>query len=904
LGYDIVDGMIAAQVSTYPSGNEAISPGAEPSHVLTIDIPRNGYQEDALRIFTIFNAGSATADDIDSLLLYRDDGNGSWDGSNEELPLGFLSFTGAQWELSGLSVPLTQPTTRFFLGIMPSPHATNGATLSLGIPIKGLEMSSDNDGPIDFAIPPQDTISILTSQLLSVRAIDIPTRKIIPGEKTGPMLGVEFVNGYTEEVKIDSMRFKLFAYDPDGATQEELNSQIDSVMLWLNRDSDYSQIGSSDSLIGIANVSDGSALFRTNGITLSGQGGATGLLVEAKLNKNNSKNGNLINWGLAAPADIFPDRDVTITGSFPLRNHDDFAIDAFPASNVTVNAIPGQTLFGGDKDRPVFDFDLPKNGYADDLLRTLSLVNVGTSNERDALSTIKLWADTDDNGFSAGDILLGKLASKNGHWEITGLSYQLRSVTHRFIITVDVNSGNFVGGTLRFEIPIQGVEYGSGTNGPDDHSVGNPESHFLFPPNRITVISIPQEASSVYPGTPAAMILSFALYNGYVTQTHLLEAIHLSNQSQSASTSAFTDHELGQIYLYQDQNGNRFLDDDLLLAAGYFSDQRLSLDGLNVSLPPESLSYFFVVADLPLDLIDSDTLTIIVEKQSDFVFQQTANINGDLPLSRGGPLIVDGSVLEQFQRIPVAAGILSPGDNSVPLFAFRPACNGDQKDTLESVSLGNQGDSDTSDIVSLELWLDRNGDDLWQPSDSLLGPLVYAGGIFVLNRIGLKIENPAPTLFVTGDVTAGATPNSYFQAMIPVNGCQYTSANDGPRDAPLISPQILTISSSSLRLTYDLLKPKYSIGQSVKVKVNVTNLSSISQDSVFCKITPAGDVPIIQLDSSFSGPVTLSAGQTASFYHSYTGIQAGTIFWQLQAFSMTPGESSAVVQTEPVTMQT
>lgn len=904
LGYDIIDGMIADQVSIVSSGNKTISPGAQPFHVLTVDVPRNGYQNDTLQIFTIYNAGSAKVSDIDSLILYQDDGNGDWGGSKEELPLGILSFTGAQWELSGLSVPLNQPAARFFLGVMPSQYATNGATLSLGIPLKGLEMSSDNDGPIDLPILPKDTISILTSQLLSVRTMNIPSREIIPGEKTGPIVGIEFVNGYSGGVKIDSIRFNLFASDPDGATQEKLDSQIDSVMLWLNRDGDYSRIGDSDSLIGLASMSGSTVFFKTNGITVPGHGGAMGIFLEAQLNKNNSKNDNLINFGLSIPTDIYFDPSVTISGSFPLLNQDDFVINAFPASNVTVNAVSGQTIFGGQKDRLVFDFQLPKNGYADDILRSLKLVNTGTSAESDALSAIKLWADTDDNGFSASDVLLGKLASKNGYWEITGLTYPLRSVTNRFLITADVTSGNFLGGTLRFEIPIQGVEYGSGTNGPDDHSVGNPESHFLFPPNRITAISIPQEASTVYPGTVGAVILPFALYNGYVNQTHHLEAIRLSNQSRSASTGAFADHELGQVSLYHEQNANRSFDYDSLLAVGYFNDQKLSFNGFSIPLASESLSYFFVVADLPLDLIDSDTLTITVEEQSDFVFQQTANINGDLPLSRGGPLVVDGSVLEQFKLIPVVASVLSPGDKSVPLFAFRPACNGDLPDTFNSLSLSNQGNADTSDIVSLKLWLDRNGDNLWQPSDSLLGQFVYASGNYLLNQIRLKIENPAPIVFVTGDVTSWATPNSYFQAMIPVNGCQYTSANDGPHDSPLISPQILTISSSSLRLTYDPLKPKYSVGQHLKVKVNVTNLSSTPLDSVFCKITATGDVQIMQLDSSFVGPVTLSASQTASFYHQYTGIQPGTNFWKLQAFSTTKGESSAVVQTEPVTMQT
>ena len=104
------------------------------------------------------------------------------------------------------------------------------------------------------------------------------------------------------------------------------------------------------------------------------------------------------------------------------------------------------------------------------------------------------------------------------------------------------------------------------------------------------------------------------------------------------------------------------------------------MSGLDVTLPPESLSYFFVLADLPLKQIDSDSLMVAIDKPSDFIFEGAVNVNGDLPLTRGGYLVMDGSVFKQYHIRPLSARTLSPGDTSVPLFTFNPAYNGDQVD--------------------------------------------------------------------------------------------------------------------------------------------------------------------------------------------------------------------------------
>jgi hypothetical protein len=259
---------------------------------------------------------------------------------------------------------------------------------------------------------------------------------------------------------------------------------------------------------------------------------------------------------------------------------------------------------------------------------------------------------------------------------------------------------------------------------------------------------------------------------------------------------------LGQVSLFKDINKNRILDGDQLIGIGYFSDSKMNLTGLDIALPPESLSYFFVTADLPLNVIDNDSLAIEIANPSDLIFTDNVNINGDLPLTSGSDLIINGSISDQYNVIETISPSLSPGDTSVTLFSFYPALNGDQPDALTELTLTNTYDADTSEFSSLELWIDNNGDNTWQSSDIFITTFNYISNAWITNPFSIPVEEPASALFVIGDVSATATANTKFKAEIPINGCQFSSANDGPRDDVIISENTFVISNSALKIQY------------------------------------------------------------------------------------------------------
>jgi hypothetical protein len=903
LGFNIIDGLIANQVHLTASDFTTVSPGEGIFNALTIDIPRNGYAQDVLQIFSVFNAGTADTLDLDSLLLYKDGGDGVWTGAGQEVRIGDLSFTGDQWELSGINTPLAAQMSRFYLAAKLSGQPEDGATLSFGVPLHGLEMASSNDGPVDAGVEPPGTISVVSSESVIVRAVKINPGKLTPGSDSGPISAFELVNGYPVPVNINSLGFTSYSWDPSGASQEELDSQVAALSIWLDRDGDLPEQTAADSLIAGGSLANGEVIFDTEDLAVPAGGGVVGLFITIALDGDNSKNANLINFGVAGPGHVDCAGPVTVSGDFPVKNPDDHEIEIFPASAVGIHALPGATLYGGDTDCLLLDFSLPRNGYSDDVLESLRIANRGSAVDGDVLRNVKFWADRNSDGYAEDDSLLGYFALSDTCWDISSLSYRLGAGENRFFITTDVAPSGFRGGTLRFEIPVQGAGYRSDTDGPDDMPVGNTESHFVLPMNRITVISIPGEASTVYPGTAKARVLTFALYNGYVGEAHELNAVRLSNRTRSVSGGDFADFELGQVSLYYDSNSNRFFDDDSLLASGYFGSGRLGLDGLSVALPPESLSYFFVTSNIPLGVIDADTLDVRVEEPSHFTFAGIVNLNGDLPLTRGRPLVIDGSVRRQYESIPVSSRTLAPGDASVVLFAFRPASNGDLPDTLTSLSITNMGTAGAGDISNLRLWQDVDGDENWDPADMMSGEFAQAGGYWTVTGLGTEIEGEAPGMFVTGDVAPGAIPNSSFRAALPLGGCNYASANDGPIDSMLVSDQMFVISSSGLRITYYLPQPTYSIGQGINLVVDVTNITPNPLEGVYCEALISGDPGTVDFDSSYAGPAGLISGETARFTYYHTAAAEGEALWNLKAYSESEAESSATVATEPVLVQ-
>jgi len=901
LGITQIDGLVAEQITVDSIGSHIVRVADSLQLCMTIELPRNGYAVDTLNTFTIANTGTASESDFDSLVLFADSGNNQWNGSAAEVSLGRMVFNGESWSRGGLTLLLNDTTTRLFLAAKLNRFPRDGATITMGIPMDGVRMSSGNDGPIDKSISSPDTLTIEGQQALVATAIPVSARSCVPGQNTGPLLALRIMNGYPQAVAIDSIKFDYASVDPQGASAAQLEAQVDSVYLYLDRDADASAISAADSLIAVEQIRSGKVSFDVGALSIAGSGGIRNIIVSAQLALLACKNGNTIAFTLPDSSAVVFDRAVELSGAFPIQNPAPFTINAFPAAAVVTHTLSTDNLYGGQIDRPVLDFELPRNGYAADNLVELDLVSFGAFSEEQALDNVRLWKDLTRNGFSADDAIIGEFKFVGGGWRLEDIRAPLDSSLNRFVVTVSVSSGQFDGGTVRFDLPVFGALTASGMAGPDNAGVTNPSAFLVFPSNRVTAISIPIASTPVYPGSTENALMTFALYNGYTGQTKTLNRMTLTNTSLSIGSTDFADHELGQISLFWDVNKNRILDNDQLIGTGLFAGGRLRFDGFTVVLPPESLAYFFVVADLPKDLIDGDSLSASIEQSGDFSFSDFVNLNGDLPLSSGGHLIANGSARCQYELFGPAGRSLSPGDTGVVLLAFTPAYNGDQQDLLNDIVANNLGTADATSLLGLKLWRDVNVNGALDVGDSSLSSFSYSAGTWSVAALSLPVTSAAPHLMVVGDISLSAQSNATIRIGVPQLGCNYQSANDGPIDSSLVSSGLFTVSTSGLKVALGPIRSSYSVGETIHATLSITNVTGGPIDSVYGVIDEIVDSTLVRLDSSAYGPVNLAVGEVFTCNYYYTAIDAGNEVWKFRATSRTPVDSSIIIQT-PATM--
>ncbi len=903
-GEIIIDGMIANQISVAPIGNTFITPQDSFRNILTVSIPRNGYEADSLKMFSVENFGSLPSDGIDSLLLYVDNGDNVWTSFETENYIGKLIFTGSRWVRSGLSVPLIDSMTMFHVALELSEFPLNSATVSLGIPLNGLEVGSSNDGPIDIQLDAVDTFTIVSYEVVEIQALSISPKEIVPGDPSAAIFGLEITNSYSNVIGLDSLRLRLISEDFKPSSQELLDSQIDSVLIFLNLGGEMGVAAISDSLIGSGRLVNGSVLIDLYSVPIGGFGGNLLLTVAAAVNLEKARNGNNLNLAIDDSAGLYFSPTVLLESAFPLQNEIDHTIVSFPAERIKINAPGGSNIYSGQVNQPVLEFTVPSNGYDADVLRKIELQNIGSLNEKEAISLLKLWIDLTGDGFTADDPLIGIFSENVNGWIMDALFMKVDTSGEDLIVTADIALNISQAGTFQLQIPTKTLFYWSGLDGPDDMAVTNSSPHLVFPSNAVTMISIPNSTQLIYPGSSANNLTSFAMYNGYTDPGQTLQSITLTNVSRSKVSLAYSGYELGQISIYFDSNNNRVFDesDELLTTASFF-DSTLQLSGLNRDLPNEEISFFFVVNNIPLGVTDSDSLAVAINNISDISFSTEVVINGDFPLFSGGYLLIDGSVKRQYTQASIPSQSLSPGDSNQVLFAFKPPSNGILTDTLNTLFLANLGTADTADISTLELWKDLNQDTRYQATDSLLGLFSFVNGVWVINSLNLEIDTQSVILMVVGDISLTAQPGSSFRAVLPVNGCQFLSENDGPIDSPIIGTGIFLISSSGLRVNYTPLNETYSVGQPIELRFTVTNITFAALDSIYGLINNYIDTTILVLDSSSSGPVTLNSGESIEFVYYYRGISPGVISWDLLAVATVVNDSSAIVSTETVTIQ-
>jgi hypothetical protein len=543
----------------------------------------------------------------------------------------------------------------------------------------------------------------------------------------------------------------------------------------------------------------------------------------------------------------------------------------------------------------LLDVGVPANGYSADKLQTLIIRNEGTATT-EHFDRITLFADGGNEAFDDGvgdDVRLGDFvedpANPGKSFLIAGLDLSLDPPcgSHtRLFVSADIAQEYSVAGTIRFSVPLMGLRVVSGNDGPVDSPVIEPSIMLIPKPDRVTIFAYPVGDNLVFPGASGNLNAGAGLYNGYNT------AITLTGikfyQVGTASSA-----EIDSVFLHADSDADGLFDPavDARISAVGADGAAFVFEGLTVVLEPRKVSYLFATYDLPLAVTDAATVDMTMFGPADIAVAPPGSlVEGDFPINSPGTDEIDGMIAAQIGAGYVPPFNASPNIADVPALALTIPPNGIWTDHLEFIAVENEGTAlGGRDIAAVRLWREAGGDpERFDPG--MEDPIDYLdwNGSRWANTSPLGVPVPLAGLRVHATFTAAASPvdGVTFRARLPIGGIQVASANDGPIDAVIRSPNQQTISTDPLIATLLTDRLSYSAGQTIELSLAARNEGLDTLYAVhpsLVAVTGAGAAVLSAAPSPAFAD--MAPGSATTFAWSYTADSAGDILFCARAYS-------------------
>ena len=718
-----------------------------------------------------------------------------------------------------------------------------------------------------------------------VRVIGDEDRSLQPGGQPLTALSLELINESTQHDVLRS--FTLTNAATGEGTQAQLDADWASLQLLATIMVDQGQPGGTDTFEPhTATFEDGSLIFDGLDLALAPQE-TLQLHVRGSASMT-ARDGDVLAVSVAQAADLDFTQQVQQAENWPLEGERNLLVDGFTADQLDLVPIESVIFPVGSTRNLAYNVGLPPNGYEDDHLIKLNVLNAGTAMPADDIAKIEAWADNGDETFEiASDVLLGSFVYTGNRWELTGLWHPVPLEGLRLYITMDIAPTGTAGRTIRLGLPSGddvGVGMASGNDGPIEDPVFNPSSQSISQSDHIILTATPLASGPIVPGRDAALLLQLVATNTY-PDAMMLTDLNVTNatEGRGGTPQEDLDGTVDLLRLWWDEDGDGELTGaDLDLGSAGFSGGTADFVGLGVTLDSGAANHLFLTADISLlDAADGDVIAAVITEGLDLTFDPPAAVAATWPLDSGAQWTVDGMIAAQVGVKPVPAVALSAGDGPVLALDVIVSANGYRDDVLNGMKVVNEGTATASDFSSLVLWQD-GGDGSFSAGggdDVELGPLVWLDDGWVSTVLATPISTTGRLrLFTALTVSETPTDSATVQLAIPLDGITVASDNDGPRDEMVVNPNALLLSTAPLLATIELEDPASTLGQTVGVSMVVRNVGAEDAlDVTPSALTPGGDGALALVSGPEPATFDLATGETDTFTWFYSATATGDV---------------------------
>ena len=495
----VVNGLSAAQLALDGDLPVSLLTGDTDMLALSLRLPPNGYETDTLRKFNVYNWGSALpGSDIAAMRFWTDNGDDLFDAAADTL-VGELYATGMRWENSNLDLNVPLGGRRVFVSVDIAELASAGAGVSLGLPADpsdtAIGMESGNDGPVDLSLPGPILQVVTVDNRITLSSQTLPPVTVPPGAEQVPMITLLVGNSFDHTKLFTGLT--LTNASTGAGDPAQLDAAWQSLRLWAD-DGDGLFDAAADTLLANSFFTNGRADFVDFELAVPAENQRR-IFAIADISLDLAADGDALALHIAGVSDVIFADGTSAAANYPIDSGRILTVDGMVAAQIQNHGASVATVGPGEGPVLALDLTLPANGYAEDVLQHLKVVNRGNAGDED-LETVVLWTDDGNgqwDGDGGGDLLLSNLAWLDGSWQSALSSIPVLESGLRVYVTFTVSPSLGDSATVQLALPENGVTMASGNDGPNDGEVLNPELQLLSPSTLLSSIVI----------TPAASIL-------------------------------------------------------------------------------------------------------------------------------------------------------------------------------------------------------------------------------------------------------------------------------------------------------------------------------------------------------------------------------------------------------------